>query len=161
VGTGARLLKPCPSAEEGQELVAQSASAGGLWQGWEREEKEKEAEMKGQEEGVEQGTVAASTPRGGGAAGGGNPASDELAAGAIPELRSRGGMSWHRSCKARQGSRRLPSSGSAQELKRQWEALTGYKGLPETTVLRILQHAARAAAEEAQGGGLPAGHHPC
>jgi len=71
VSTGARLLKPLPPLRRGRELLAQSAVLGLL--AGEGEEKEREAEMKGQER-CGTGQCGSQHSRGGGAAGGGNPA---------------------------------------------------------------------------------------
>jgi len=98
--------------------------------------------MKGQEEGVEQGTVAASTPEVGVQQVGATQPSDELAAGEIAEFGAEESEELAAELLGEAGFEKLTFTGSAQELLRQWEAMTGYKGLPEKTVLLILQQAA-------------------
>jgi len=66
----------------------------------------------------------------------------ELAAGAIPEFGAEEGEELAAELLGEAGFEQQSFSGSAQELLRQWEAMTGYKGLPEKTVLLILQQAA-------------------
>jgi len=86
--------------------------------------------------------VAASTPEVGVQQVGATQPSDELQQGKSQSSEPRRVRSWQQSCWARQGFEKLTFTGSAQELLRQWEAMTGYKGLPEKTVLLILQQAA-------------------
>jgi len=98
--------------------------------------------MKGQEEGAEQGTVAASTPEVGVQQVGATQPSDELPAGEIAEFGAEESEELAAELLGEAGFEKLTFTGSAQDLKRQWEAMTGYKGLPEKTVLLILQQAA-------------------
>jgi len=132
VSTGGAAPEALDSAEG--RLVAQSAVLGAL--------ASEGADMKGQEKDADQGTVAAITPEVGVQQVGATQLSDELTAGEIAEFGAEENEVLAAELQGEAVFEQLYFSGSAQDLKRQWEAMTGYKGLPEKTVLLILQQAA-------------------